>query len=235
MTTASDIIQDALEQLGIYGPGETMTAADSARGIAVLNIMINNWTAENIFVYSTTPLTATITSSAATYTVGQNGSPSVLANRPNRVDYGPGVASVTVSGTIYPVNIVSAVEFQALQGYAPPSGIPDTLWYNPTYPNGTLNVLPTPNSTGSLSFSAWYALTSFSTLTQDYTFSQGALEALRDSLSVALKPYYETANLDPVIAARAAEAKDFLRYQAQTSRAMFKRFTLATNPAQSIR
>lgn len=233
-TTAQDLIQDALEMLGIYSPGETISTADSARCLFVLNSLLDELAAMNIFVYALTPTTVTIASGTSAYTIGPSNTPAVVAARPDKITMGPGAASITVGGTASPVNVVSSIEFQALSAANPTSGTPDTLWYNPTYPQGTLNVLPAPSANGTLNFTAWKRIVSFPDLSEtSFTLALGVLDGVRDNLAVAAKTYFRDAQIDPVIIQRAMASRDFLRYQGQTSRAMFNRFVLSTNPQKA--
>lgn len=230
MTLASDIVQDVVEMLGVYSPGETVSSADGARGLFLLNSMLDELAGENIFVYQTIASSGNgLTAGKAGYLVGPIGADITLA-RPSKISYGEGQASVTIAAATTLVRVVSAIEYQALLAYAPAAGTPDTLWYNPTYPNGTLNFLPVPSATGTFAFNPWSILTSFASLSTNVTLAPGMLDALRTNLAVYSKSYFRDAQLDPIIASLAAMAKDFLRYQGQTSRAMFKRFTLSTAP-----
>lgn len=229
MTAATDLIQDALEMLGVYGPGDTISAADLGRVHFILNSMLDEWAAETIFVYQLASLSAAVVSGTAQYTIAESGA-TVTAPRPNRIAYGNAAATFTVGDTTTPVNVVSAIEFQSLQAYAPSPGTPDTLYYQPSYPQGFLNLLPMPNAAGTLAFSAWQPVSSFPELSTEVNFAVGALDAVRDNLAVASKPYFRDSQIDPIVVQRAAEAKDFLRYQGLNSRATMGRFTLTTNP-----
>jgi hypothetical protein len=142
------------------------------------------------------------------------------------------ISAITLVGDVVdePVNVVSQIEFQALAANNPANGTPNTAVYNPSFPNGTITVLPTPAAPLTLTFTGWYRLARFPNLVADYILAVGALDCLRDNLAVYAKTYYREAQIDPVIVMRAAQSKDFLRYQAQTSRAMFNRFTLSTRP-----
>ena len=229
MTAAMDIIQASLEMIKVYMPGETVSQADAARCFDMLNVMLDEWAARQTFVYNANTLTVTIGPAQPTYTIG-NATASNTSARPQQITYGPNAASVTVAGVTTPVNVVSSLEYQELLSNAPPPGTPDTLFYAPRYPQGFLNLLPTPLVVGTLSFQAWYRLTSFATPTQSYTFAVGVQDALRDNLAVEATAYFKDAPLDQAIAMRAAGGQDFLRYNGQTSRAMLNRFTLSTKP-----
>ncbi len=224
MTQALDIIQDAFELLGVYAPGDTISAADSGRALSVLNSLLDEWSAQNLYVYALNSLTAAVASGTAQYTVGE-ASASVTALRPDKITYGNGAASLTVGSATTPVKVVSSIEYQVLAGAAPASSLPDTLWYDTsTYPNGTLNLLPKPNVTGALTFTAWQRILSFPVQTTAYTLAVGVYEALRDNLSSKLKPYFTDSQLDPMVVESAMAAKNALVYQSVGSRAMMSRF-----------
>lgn len=230
--TAQDIIQDALETLGVYAAGETVSSADAARALFVLNKMIDEFSAQNIYIYNVVTTTCAVVSTTSVYTIGEGTGATITAARPPKIEMGDAAATFTTAGGSNPVNVVAAVQFQALQAYSPATSTPDTLYYDPTgYPNGKLNLLPLPSASGTLSFGAWQRITSYTTLSASYTLSDGVQDGITTNLAVMLKPYFVQANLDPTIAAAAAQAKDFLRYQGQLSRSMFKRFVLNSNPA----
>lgn len=228
MTTARDIIQDAIEQMGVYSPGETISDADAARGLDTLNIMIDEWGLSNLFIFQINSLSVSVVSGTAAYTVGLAGGATVSAQRPWRVTYGPAASSITVTGVTTPVNVVSAVEFQALLGNAPVPGLPDTLWFSSDYPLSTMTVLPTPNVNGTLSVPAWNRLAAFPAYDTPFTLAPGHEEGLRDNLSVELQPYFRDAQLAQSIVMAAMESKKFLLYTGVASRATLHRFPLST-------
>lgn len=222
--TANLIITDALQKLGIYAPAEQVSDADMARGLVVLNDMLDQWQNESVFIYSLTTTALNLQATAASYTIGPPGTMANIATgRPNKIQQGPGAASVLAAGTTYNVNVISALEWSCIQSIAPASGIPDTLFYDPQYPVGVLNVSPTPNAAMVLTFYQLIAFTSFATSATSAAFAQGTVDALKNNLAVNLKPYFSSAQLDPVIVARSETSKEFLRTQSVVSRAMLKR------------
>lgn len=106
MTTARDLIQDALEMLGVVAPGETIDAADIDRMLIVLNDLLDELAGENIFVNGQTTLTTPLTATKPNYTIGQSGTPSVAAPRPLAITYGQSAAALssTDRGVGYAVN-----------------------------------------------------------------------------------------------------------------------------------
>lgn len=317
MITARDLIQDAMEMLGVFAPGEEIDAADADRMLFVLNALLDELAAENIFVNGMTDRTTALVVAKLAYTIGLDGA-DITAQRPLAIAYGQSSSSVsspergigyavndtgiinvgsanatyivtriasggavagynlTNAGTTYnsnaaaptitggprpgsgtgfvlditasagpitasslvgsvigaPVNVVSMIEYQSLKAYMPPPGQPNTLYYNPSFPLGTLNVLPAPSTILNLTFSAWSRIVDFATLETGYELAVGVLDALRENLACAGKTYFRDAQIDPMILQSAAASRAFLRYQSINSRALMNRFVLPTNPAK---
>jgi hypothetical protein len=230
--TARDIIQDAVERIGVYAPGETMSAADSARGLTVLNELLNQWAEEYLSVYQLVPTTITLSNGKGAYTIGVSGAPDISQTRPERIEIGPGAASATFSAVTTLVNVVSAVEWNAIEGIASGTGVPDTLFYSPGYPLGVLNVAPVPTGAGTMSFSAWLALRSFTSLfLPSVILSAGCEDALKTNLALVLKPFFLSAAVDPMLAQQAVKTKAMLGYTNLASRAMIGRGMRAAGPA----
>lgn len=222
--TASDIITDALQKLAVYSPGDLITDADMQRGLITLNDMLDQWQNEYVFIYSLTTITLNLAKGAASYTVGPVGSLTNSPNgRPDRVQTGPGAASVVMGGTTYQVNVISEIQWNAIQSISPIPGVPDNMFYDPQYPVAIVNVAPTPNAVGVLTFYGLSPFTLFSTSATAGAFSQGTADAVKDNLAVCLKPYFMTQQLDPIIEQRAMMTKEFLRTTGTLSRAMLKR------------
>lgn len=97
-TTARDLIQDALEMLGVYSAGETGDAADSDRMLFVLNALMDELAAENIFVNGQTPVSKLLTVAKANYSIGNSGTPDITAPRPLTIAYGQNAATVSSPG-----------------------------------------------------------------------------------------------------------------------------------------
>jgi hypothetical protein len=234
MPSAQDIIQDALEDLGIYGPGDTISAADQDRSLFLLNSLLDEWAAQNLFAYTLNSTPMSLLAGMNRYTIGPGAQ--INVPRPDRITYGPGAASLVVTDvtgkviSTTPVDVVSAVEFQALQSYAAPTGLTDTMYYQPAYPLGIINVMPVPNVYGKITFAAWQRLPNFTDPYAEVVFAPGAQDAIRYNLAVYAKPYFTSSQLDPLIMGQAATTKGFLHYQSLNSRAMLNRFVLPSNP-----
>lgn len=212
---AQDIILNSFVLIGVYSPVQTLSATDGAYGLQQLNTIIDKWQDEGLYCQQLISRTLTISNAKASYTIAPNGSPSLTAPRPNAVEMGPGMASCTPSGgSASPVNVVSAVEWEMIQAIGAGTGTPDTMFYDPQYPAGVINLAPTPNNSGTVTFNALQVLSAFADLSStSYTLANGVQDALQTNLGLSLMPSYAgTRPMSPRLATDAADAKNFLRY-----------------------
>ncbi|MGH6737592.1 MAG: hypothetical protein ACREDY_00910, partial [Bradyrhizobium sp.] len=123
MTTALDLIQDSLESIGVYAPGETVSDADARRSLVVLDDMLDSWSNESLTCFAILEQSGMLIPGQNQYTIGQGGltwgespwgPPSTWTApadfdlpRPIRVINGPGAAYLTDSNNNrYPVDVV---------------------------------------------------------------------------------------------------------------------------------
>jgi hypothetical protein len=84
MTTANEIITDALVLAGVTGQGRTPSAADLALGLRFLNRMLDQWSTNRWTVYALQDQ-AIVCNGSMSYKVGPNGDFNV-AVRPDRIE-----------------------------------------------------------------------------------------------------------------------------------------------------
>jgi hypothetical protein len=145
--TVIDIIKRAYKQIGVYSIGETPTADEAVDGLAALNAMLDEWATEQLIVnkvLDTIPLTANVGS----YTIGASGD--VVTARPDTIDSSSYFES---GGVSYPITVLSLDAYNDLTQKGLGSSIPCAIWYNPTYPNGTITVYPKP--TAAMTLNLW--------------------------------------------------------------------------------
>lgn len=226
MTTAIDIITDSLQKIGIYAPNETLSDADASLGLAELNNMIDQWRNDSIFLYQLIEIIGNISAQTQSYTVGPNGLISVP--RPNRVVVGTGVASVTINSITTLVDSVDFLSWNAIYAPAflttnPILDTPATMFYDPQYPYGWLNLAPIPKFNGTLNFNGYYGMNGFDTLTSDFILAPGEEQALEANLAIILNPYFGGSIVTPELLAEAQQSKTVLTLTNRLSRAMSKR------------
>ncbi len=194
MTTALSLIQDSLEKIGTYSPGETVSDADAERALIVLNDMIDSWSTESLTCFTILEQTTTLIPGKSAYTIGTVGSPDINDTRPIRLRAGPGAAYLQDSnGNSYGVEVVSKMKWNMIGNRSPTttSNIPDTLYYSTDFPLGTLNFFPTPNQGIAAFWDSFLQLTEFANLAADVTFPPGYQLAIKDNMAIMLCPYFK--------------------------------------------
>ena len=204
--TAADIVQDALELLGIYSPGETATAPDLARGFSTLNAMLDSWSNEALSTFAYLTQQFTLSPGQSVYTIGPGGN--IDAPRPLRLSDAAGSAYLLdQNANRYPLDVVDQQTWNLRTTSAVSSNLPDTLFYDPQMPLGLINIWPIPNIGYTAYFMAFAQLTFFASLIAPMVLPPGYYWALATNLAVVLKPYFKDAMLDPVLIAQAMESK----------------------------
>jgi hypothetical protein len=140
MSTASSLILLALRDIGVLDEAETPSSAIMDDSLTTLNQMLAQWQTERIYVYAQQDVSFTPTG-VETYTIGTGGIINVAT--PSRIDY----AFLRLNNIDYPLEIFNTFEeYQLGIAYKPVVTIPDSLYFNPTYPKGTIYLYPRPST-----------------------------------------------------------------------------------------
>jgi hypothetical protein len=211
MATARDVIQDALEMLQVYAPGETMSDADAERGLGVLNDMLDSWSNESLACYQINQQSVALTVGKATYTIGTSGGADINLTRPLKILDQPGNAFVLDSNSnktwldVLPIDLWGQIPNWSSSVTA---NIPNALFYDPAFPLGTLKFSPFPNTAGYTAYwNSEIQLSTFATLSAALSLPPGYKRALGTNLAVEIKPYFLTGQLDPAIISSASISK----------------------------
>lgn len=203
---ARDIIQDAMEKLGVYAPGETMSAADANRGLIVLNDMMDSWSNESLSCFAISQQSTILTPGVASYTIGPGAT--LNMTRPIRLISGPGAAYMQDdNGNNYGMDVVPLDQWNLLGTREITSDVPDTLFYDPQFPFGILNFYPIPIVGWTANWTSYLQLSDFDTLDTPVSLPPGYVVALKFNLSIDLQPYFTGSQINPIAVKRAAETK----------------------------
>lgn len=221
--TANDMIQDALEALQVYAAGEQITAPDAARGLGVLNRMMDSWSNESLFCYSIVEQRGQLVANKNAYTIGTGSAPigqfiigvtpigtaDFPIERPLRLIATPGSAyCLDDSNNKYYVEVVPLDQWNLVYSSGNTnSDIVDTIYYEPTFPFGVIHVFPTPTQPRVLVWSSYLQLKRFENLNDALILPPGYEDAIVTNLAVRLKSYFKNAILDPDLQQTARDAK----------------------------
>jgi len=224
VATAQDLIQDAVEKIGVYGVGETMSSADAQRALTVLNNMLDSWSNESLTCYQILEQSGTLNPGENTYTIGTTGTPDFNMTRPIRILEGPGTAYlVDTNNNRYPVAVVPRDVWNTIWNIKQSnSNLPDTLFYDPKFPLGELNFYPQPNMTITAYWNSYLQLSDFADLSTVVSLPPGYIKAIVDNLALIVWPYFKPDNTQP---------SPWLIEDARKSKANIKRSNVRENIA----
>lgn len=202
MATAAAIINRALRLIGVLASGETASASEQADALEALNSMLDAWRNESLMVYALRDESLTLTG-AASYTVGTGGN--LNTARPVKIE----TTFYRSGGIDYPVRIASALAWAGIAAKTVGSGIPDWMYYEPSYPLGRIYLNPNPPD-GALHLVTWAPLTSFAA-SDSVALPPGYQEAITYQLASRLAIEYGKAVPVEIAAIGAAAKKDIKR------------------------
>lgn len=185
MATAQTIIERALRLIGAVSSGEDAITDELNDGLVALNAMIESWSTERLAIYAYQNKTFTLVPSDATITLG--GTTPDVDTRPERIEN----LYVTEGGFDYQVQLVNADRWAAIGDKATTSNLPSLAYYEPTYPQGVLNLWPVPTTGNTLTIQMWITLTAFASLSTDVSLPKGYERALAYNLAIEISPEYE--------------------------------------------
>lgn len=190
--TALSIITDAFQQIKVYAPGVTLGDADAERGLVCMNEMLDEWSNTPYACFANLEQSFPLVSGKQAYTIGLTGSPDITATRPIAILTGMGAAYlVDTNANRYPVNVIQQDQWNTIGKLNTTSQLPDTLFYDPQFPLGILNVFPLPSSTYTMYFDARLQLANLSNLASTFSLPPGYRAAVKNNLCIRLWPYYK--------------------------------------------
>lgn len=204
-TSAYDIITRSMRLIGVLSTRDTPDAQDAHDSFNSLNMMLEQWSIEDLMCYQFENNIFNTTISQASYTIGNTGSPNWTASRPNEITS----AFVRVGQIDYPLQIASNEEYYGVSMKALES-VPRMLYYQPEYPLGKVFLYPVPQIVYPIGITATKQFTAFAGLTTAVSLPPGYLKALIWNLAIELAPEYGK-EVNGVVAKRAIDAKALIK------------------------
>ncbi len=223
MSTAQALIQSSLEELGVYAPGQSMNAADAARGLYQFNKFLDYLSNQSLACFCILEQSFTLQVGVTKYTIGTGGMINQI--RPLKLIEGPGAAYLTdTNSNNYDVNVVSRDIWNQIsnRGTTIVSDIPDTLFYDPQYPLGVINIWPSPTMAYKVYFDSYQQLGNLANLYANLSFPPGYELAIQTNLAVLIGPFFKTALVSQDIKDQAKESKKIIkRLNTRSNQAQF--------------
>jgi len=173
--TGEDLVTDALTDLAVLGVGRSLNDRDGTLALRYLQELIDSAELDRRVIYTVLRSSYTLVADTASRTIGPSG---------NYVQARPiFLASATVKRVgedlESPLHIMSRQEYLYYHDKTLTSEVPDSIFMEPTVTNATLFFIPVPTTAATLVVGTPTALTGFSDLTTEYTFTPGYQEWFR--------------------------------------------------------
>lgn len=181
--TVLDVITDALAELGVASPGETVSTEDRTYGLNKLNRLLSSWIAEKIAVNGINVLDFTSTG-AETYTFGSGGSGSTV--RPAAI-IAVGVINSNRSAV---ARLLDAAGYTAALDKSRAGLFAEIAYYNAAFPLGTLYLSPKPAAGGTIRVHNIQPLAAYTSVTDVVTLAPGFDRAVIANLALDMAPAY---------------------------------------------
>lgn len=178
MPLVSTLCEQAAQELNLIMPGDNLSADDGALLLRKLNQIFGEWNTKRQAIYRSFPTTYTLTPSLSPHTIGPTGT-FVVAQRPVEIDAATLVLSAAAN---VPLTIRDAAWYADLAYPTLTSSVPTDLYYDPTWPNGSLYLYPVPTTAYGLEL--WTRATFASVVLSDtVTYPPGYEGAIIDTLA----------------------------------------------------
>lgn len=204
-TSAYDIVNRALRINGVISSIEAGDAQDINDALKSLNMMIEQWSLEDLMCYYILNETFAAVSGTASYTIGPLAT-WASAQRPVTI------SNMFCRGTDnHDVKIEALTEkdYQELYNKSQ-TGEPEYYYYQPTITSGTVYLWPVPDAAYTIGISQLAQLTQFSELRHEIDLPPGYCKALIWNLAIEIAPEYGK-QVDEVTAQNAIKAKALIK------------------------
>lgn len=141
--TAQEVIEAAYQELGILVAGGSPSTNDLIWALGKLNRMLKSWSADGINLHPRTEESFSLVAGTASYTIGSGGVFNTI--RPNIIDK----AFICVDNHDYALGVRPISEYWSLSEKSTQDR-PIKLYYDPTYPLGTVYFYYIPDNSYSL-------------------------------------------------------------------------------------
>jgi len=198
----SDIVGDAFIELGVMNAVDPIDGNNAALGLARLNMILDSWNGGGNGVFAQVFSDVTLTPALVPHTIGPTGTFVVAAGRPARIDS----ASTILSGSVHvPIRVRDNAWYRHLSLPAMTGALQTDVYYEPSWPNGSLYFWPVP--TKNIVVTLEYESLLLQLASGDaFTLPPGYLEALTLTLAESLAAPMRVA-LSPTTVENARQAR----------------------------
>jgi len=186
---ASDIITRSMRLLQALGGTEVPKADEANDALTALNALLDSWSLEGLMTYETLERSFPLIVAKNSYTIGVSGSPDLNTTRPQDITQ---AYVQDTNGNNFPMRIIPMDKWNLIgnRSTSITSQIPDTLFYDPQFPNGVINIFPTPLIGYTLFYDSALNQVTFAALTTLLSMPPGYERAFVYNLAVEISSMF---------------------------------------------
>jgi len=166
--TVEDIVTDALIETGALSPGEPLEADVGQWAFRKLNYLVDIWSAKKPFVWSYVYNVYTLQAGLSPHTIGNSGVATFDTSpnpRPTRLESAALLLNISPGQVDQIINVRDHDWWAVNQVKSIQTNVPTDVYYDPTYPDGSLYFWPVPNSANQVRLQFWQAISQFVEIT----------------------------------------------------------------------
>tara|TARA_R110000787_G_scaffold72632_2_gene161941 strand:+ start:209 stop:919 length:711 start_codon:yes stop_codon:yes gene_type:complete len=207
MATALDIIRRSMRLVHILDAEEEPTGAEAQDGLTTMNDLIDSWSLDHSYVYTVRTDTLTWTANNESRTIGASGN--FVTTRPVKIH--PSTYYTDVNGNDYQfTQIATRAGYTSIVDKGTTSTLPQYMYYEPSFPNGTIYIWPVPDASITIQLSSREQLSSLALLTTAVSFPPGYKQAFVTSLAEEIAAEFGVA-VPPEVGKSAFKARTKVR------------------------
>lgn len=204
MTTALQLITGSMRLIEAVESGEAPTTDEQTDALAVLNQLLDSWSIQGLAVYRREFSPYVTAASQARYGIGageewDGARPTAIAE-----------AYVTIDGYDYGLRVLTDSEYASEPNKTLESSVPESIYYDPAYPDGRVYVVPVPDTALTITLVHDEAFTALASVSTSLSFPPGYERALRYALAVELAPEFGKTP-SPIVMRNADEAMGLIK------------------------
>ena len=204
MTTALQLITGSMRLIEAVESGEAPTTDEQTDALAVLNQLLDSWSIQGLAVYRREFSPYVTVAAQASYVIGageewDGARPTAIAE-----------AYVTIDGYDYGLRVLTDSEYASEPNKTLESSVPESIYYDPAYPDGRVYVVPVPDTALTITLVHDEAFTALASVSTSLSFPPGYERALRYALAVELAPEFGKTP-SPIVMRNADEAMGLIK------------------------
>lgn len=188
--TATQIITDALTEIGVLAEGDTPSTQMLSDGLRSLNRLLDYLSNDQAFAYYPNEIQRALTGEAS-FTVGPTGN--VATTRPISIES----AWVVRDSISYPVRVVDNRLWDGIVYPAAAGANTALIWYEAQMDNGIVHVWPLCTG-ATLHMRVVNQVVNFAALSTSVNLPPGYEECITSNLAIRLSPQYPSVQVSPV-------------------------------------